>query len=70
MAYDENPYKGATMKKFADNLKRQAEENPVAALAVSALVITAVTKLMQANTEARNSKSWAKEVDRRRMMSK
>ena len=57
------------MKKFIDNLKKQVEDNPVAALAVGAMVITASTKLMQANTERNNSRTWAKEVDRRRMTS-
>ncbi len=55
------------MKKFIDNLKRQAEENPIAALAVAAAVITASTKLMQAVTERENSKTWKQEVQRRSM---
>lgn len=55
------------MKKYIDNLKRQAEENPLLAAGVAIAAVTAVTKLMQANTERNNSKSWAKEVDRRRM---
>lgn len=58
------------MKKFIDNLKIQAQENPVVAVLVGAAGITAITKLMQANTERANSKSWAKEVDRRRMNTK
>lgn len=55
------------MQKFWNNLKYQAEQNPIAALAVGAAVLTAATKLMQANTERENARSWAKEVDRRRM---
>jgi hypothetical protein len=62
--------KGDPMKKFIDNLKIQAQENPVVAVLVGAAGITAITKLMQANTERANSKSWAKEVDRRRMNTK
>ena len=58
------------MKKYIDNLKRQAQENPIAAIVVGALAITAISKLMQANTEKANSKSWAKEVERRRMNTK
>jgi len=58
------------MKKYIDNLKRQAEENPLLAAGIAIAAVTAVTKLMQANTEHNNSKSWAKEVDRRRMNSK
>lgn len=57
------------MKKFIDNLKRQAEENPLAALAIGIMTATAATKLIQAGTEHQNSKTWAKEVDRRRMNS-
>lgn len=55
------------MKKYIDNLKRQAEENPLVALAVAGAVVTAAAKLMQANTERKNSNTWAKEVERRRM---
>lgn len=50
---------------FIDNLKRQAEENPIVALGIGAAVCTALSKLMDANTARYNSKSWAKEVDRR-----
>lgn len=55
------------MKKFVNNLKRQAEENPMLAIAVGVTAITVVTKLLAANTEHQNAKTWAKEVDRRRM---
>lgn len=58
------------MKQYLENLKRQAEENPIVALIVGAGAITAVTKLLQANTERKNSQTWAKEVDRRRMATK
>ena len=55
------------MNKYVDDLKRQAEENPMAAVAVGALAITAITKLMQANTARANSRTWAREVERRSM---
>lgn len=55
------------MQKFLDNLKRQAEENPILALGVGAAVATAASKLLHAGAEHRNSKAWTKEVDRRRM---
>lgn len=48
-----------------DTIKRQAEENPLGAVAVVALVVTAATKLMNAMSANRNSKSWAREVKRR-----
>jgi len=54
------------MKRFVDQLSRQAEENPLLALGVASTVVAVATKFMQANAEQRNSKSWAKEVDRRR----
>lgn len=53
------------MKTYINNLKRQAEEHPLEAAGIAVLAITALTKLMNAETERKNSKSWAKEVDRR-----
>jgi hypothetical protein len=55
------------MNKFFDNLKTQSEENPTLALAIGAAVVTAAAKLIKAGNESRNSKAWAKEVDRRAM---
>ena len=55
------------MKKFIDNLKRQAEENPLVAISIGIMAATAATKLIQVSTEHQNSKTWAKEVDRRHM---
>ncbi|MFL5661341.1 MAG: hypothetical protein ACJ8BW_08305 [Ktedonobacteraceae bacterium] len=46
------------MEKFLENLKHQAEENPILALAVAAGLLTATSKLV-------NSAAWAKEVKRR-----
>jgi hypothetical protein len=48
------------MDDFINNLKRQAEENPVLALAVAAGLITATSKLV-------NSWAWKQEVARRAM---
>lgn len=47
-------------------LKEQVEDNPLAAAGIGAAVLAGVSKLMNARTAARNSKTWAKEVDRRR----
>lgn len=47
------------------NLKRQVEENPLLAVGVGAAAVTAVTKLLNATTAHKNSKTWAKEVNRR-----
>jgi hypothetical protein len=60
------------MNKFLENLKYQAEENPVLALGVTAGLITAINKsmdsisrLMNSTANTKNSKAWAKEVERR-----
>jgi hypothetical protein len=53
------------MDRFIDNLKHQAEENPVLAMGVAAALITAVSKLIDSSSNARNSKAWAQEVHRR-----
>lgn len=53
------------MDKFLANLKRQAEENPVLALGVAAAVITAVSKLIDANGRAKGSRAYARQVDYR-----
>ena len=58
------------MKEYIDNLKRQANENPIGALVVGALVATAAAKLLQASTERKNSYTWSREVDRRRKNSR
>lgn len=58
------------MKKYIDNLKRRAEENPLVAATLAVTAATAVAKLMSANTERQNSKTWKREVDRRRMNSR
>lgn len=53
------------MNEFMDNLKRQAQENPMLALAAGATVLTVVTKFLGTGVAARNSRVWAKEVARR-----
>lgn len=53
------------MEKFLENLKAQAEANPVLAMGVAAGLLTAISKLMDANTNARNAKSWSRETQRR-----
>lgn len=55
-------------KKFYNRLKTQAQENPLAAIFVATLLITATSKLVDANTSRKNSKAWNKEVDRRAAM--
>lgn len=56
------------LKPFFTRLKQQTEENPLLALTVVTGLTIALTRLMQANTERRNANTWAKEVERRRMI--
>ena len=58
------------MKQYWESLKIQAKEQPLVAAGIAVVAVTAVTKLMQANTNRLNSKTWANEVDRRRMMTR
>jgi len=53
------------MNEFLENLKKQAEEQPMVAMGIAAAVIGAVGKLINANTNHRNAKTWNREVDRR-----
>lgn len=46
------------MEQFFNNLKRQAEENPVLAMGVAAALLSASSKFI-------NSNAWRKEVKRR-----
>lgn len=51
------------MKQFMTNLKRSVEENPVAAIAAAAVVVTATAKLIAAAGHARGSHAYAKQVN-------
>jgi len=53
------------MNEFLENLKKQAEEQPMVAMGIAAAVIGAMGKLINANSNHRNSKVWQREVDRR-----
>lgn len=55
------------MKQYLEQLKLQAQTNPLGVAAVGAGVIVVITKLINAITERQNSKTWAREVERRRM---
>lgn len=45
--------------------KKQIEENPLVAMGIGAAVLSGLARLMNANTNRKNSKTWAKEVKRR-----
>lgn len=51
--------------KIKADLRRAWEENTALVLVAGATALTGVAKLMNANTERKNSKTWRKEVDRR-----
>lgn len=53
------------MKDFVNNLKRAAQENPVATIAVAALAVTATAKLITAVGQWEGSHAYAKDVARR-----
>jgi hypothetical protein len=55
------------MKKYLEELKLQAQANPLPTAAVGAALIIAISKLVNANTGRQNAKTWAREVERRRM---
>lgn len=57
------------MKQFYANLKKAAEENPLAALAAVAALFAATAKLMDANTQRSYAQTHRREVDRRIAMS-
>jgi hypothetical protein len=51
--------------RFVQRLKVQAEENPLLAVFIGATALSVVAKVIQANTERSNARTWAKEVERR-----
>jgi hypothetical protein len=55
------------MNRFMQNLKDQAEQNPILALGVAAALVTTLSKLMDANASRMNAKSWNRETARRAM---
>jgi hypothetical protein len=53
------------MEKFFENLKTQAEENPLVALGISVALITAISKLIDATGHAAGSRAYARQIDAR-----
>ena len=51
------------MNNFINNLKRQAEENPMAALIVGTALLTAAGKFIDASGAAVGRRAYAKQVD-------
>jgi hypothetical protein len=59
------PIERIVMDKFMRNLKRQAEENPIMAIAVGVAVLTALGKFVDAAGHAAGSRAYAKQVNYR-----
>lgn len=47
------------------NLKKQAEEQPLAVITLGILALTAASKTIDSITKARYARTWRKEVKRR-----
>lgn len=53
-----------------DTLKREAEANPLMALAVAAGLITSIAKLMDASSASKGRRAYAKQVELRAQKAK
>jgi hypothetical protein len=51
------------MNKFFENLSRQAEDNPVMAMAVGAALLTALAKVIKAQGDSAGSRAYARQVN-------
>lgn len=58
------------MNEFINNLKRQAEMNPIAALAVGAALMQAASRFMDAYGRQVGSRAYARQVDARNKKSR
>lgn len=58
------------MNEFLENLKKQAEDNPVMALAVAAGLLTAAGKFVDSAGRYKGSAAFAKDVARRDRLSR
>lgn len=55
------------LDKTKEQLKAAWDQNPLQFIAVTGLALGGAAKLLGAVTDARNARTWKKEVDRRRM---
>jgi hypothetical protein len=51
-------------------LKAQVEEQPLLAAGIGAALLSGAVKLMNANTNRKNAKTWSREVKRREKATK
>lgn len=57
-------------ERFLQQLGRQAEENPMAAIGIGTALLMAVGKVIQAWGESAGSRAYARDVNRRVRLSK
>jgi len=50
---------------WKDKLKRNWDENPLAVIAIGALAVTAIAKLIDASSAAQGRRAYSKQVDYR-----
>ncbi len=53
--------------KIKDQFKKAWDSNPLGVIAAAGMAMTGAAKLLGAVTDARNARTWKKEVERRRM---
>lgn len=58
------------MNKAMDKLKKAWEENPLQVIFIAGIAANGVAKLMKANTERQNAKTYRMETQRRMMLKK
>lgn len=58
------------MNKAWDKIKQKWEEDPMMVIFVGSLAATAAAKLIEANTNRANSRSWDRETRRRDRMTR
>ena len=54
--------------KTKDQIKNAWDSNPLQVIALTGIALGGAAKLLGAVTDARNARTWKKEVDRRRMV--
>lgn len=54
--------------KLKEQIKKAWDQNPLQVIAVTGIAMGGAAKLLGAVTDARNARTWKKEVERRRMM--
>jgi hypothetical protein len=53
------------MNKTLEEIKKRWEESPLEVVGVASLAVTAIAKLIDSRTRAKNQRTWKREVARR-----